>query len=175
MRETSMNRALELCATTLLATLPSTLAGCETKEGSWDLKDTEGRTFEMTCPEGRCAIARTSGEAPKKKPAVTLFTKGRVLGACDVAEGGEPGNPSDCRALVCTSDLDCPPLNGEVSGHCVNELCIDPANDLQPSDAVMMCLAGTGLGRSEARQVSRYAMALNCGRPCRVPKVCRQP
>jgi hypothetical protein len=39
----------------------------------------------------------------------------------------------------------------------------------------MLCLAGTGLGRETPAQVERYALALNCGNPCRIPTPCAQP
>jgi hypothetical protein len=38
----------------------------------------------------------------------------------------------------------------------------------------MLCLAGTGLGHAEAKQVERYALGLNCGAPCVVPKPCER-
>jgi hypothetical protein len=39
----------------------------------------------------------------------------------------------------------------------------------------MLCLAGTGKPGNTPLQVQRYAMALNCGSPCKVPAPCRQP
>jgi hypothetical protein len=39
----------------------------------------------------------------------------------------------------------------------------------------MLCLAGSGLGSEQARQVERYALGMNCGAPCKVPAPCRQP
>lgn len=53
-------------------------------------------------------------------------------------------------------------------------LCIEPTHDIASADAVMLCLAGTGLGHDQARQVERYALGLNCGTPCSVPKPCER-
>lgn len=140
------------------------------------LKDTEGRTFEAECDRnGTCKLKQVNGvEAPADKPALALSADARLVGICNVAEGGTPA-AGDCRALECASDSDCPPALGEKDGTCVNQLCIAPTGEQGVSDAVMMCLAGTGLGRTKPNQVGLYAMALNCGNPCVVPKPCRQP
>lgn len=142
------------------------------------LTDTEGRTFAAECDrEGSCKLKQISGEdAPSGKPALALSATGRLLGMCNVsAEGAAPEGPADCRALECESDADCPPSHGQKDGSCLNELCIVPTLEPSVSDAVMMCLAGTGLGRNKPNQVGLFAMALNCGSPCVVPKPCRQP
>jgi len=76
---------------------------------------------------------------------------------------------------VCSGDANCPPAHGSKDGHCVNGLCVEPSGELNTDDAVMLCLAGTGLGKDSPEQVSRFAMALNCGSPCKIPAVCRQP
>ena len=39
----------------------------------------------------------------------------------------------------------------------------------------MLCLSGTGLGRETPRQIERYALALNCGKPCPCPRLVRSP
>jgi hypothetical protein len=39
----------------------------------------------------------------------------------------------------------------------------------------MLCLSGTGLGRETPAQIERYALALNCGSPCKIPAPCAQP
>jgi hypothetical protein len=57
----------------------------------------------------------------------------------------------------------------------VNGLCTEPSQPLGVTDAVMLCLAGTGTGHGSAQQAERFAMALNCGEPCRIPSPCRQP
>ena len=140
------------------------------------LKDTEGRTFEAECDRnGICKLKQVSGEeAPADKPQLTLSAEARLVGVCNVAEGGTPA-PGDCRARECNGDADCPPAMGEKDGTCVNHLCISPTGEQGVPDAVMMCLASTGLGRTKPKQVGLYAMALNCGSPCVVPKPCRQP
>lgn len=141
------------------------------------LTDTEGRTFSAECDrEGRCKLGRKSGEpASADKSDIILHSPGLVIAICDVAPGAEPGPAADCRALTCKTDADCPPSHGIRDGTCANELCIEPSHEVTVDDAVMLCLAGTGLGRSAPNQVDRYAMALNCGTPCRIPAPCRQP
>jgi hypothetical protein len=141
------------------------------------LTDTEGRTFTASCDrEGRCKLERKSSQSPSPdKSELALHAPGRVVGICDVAEGAQPSADSDCRPLTCKADADCPPARGLDHGTCSNALCIEPSGSVNVSDAVMLCLAGTGLGRSAPNQVDRYAMALNCGTPCRVPAPCRQP
>ncbi len=142
------------------------------------LSDTEGRKFSAECDrDGECKLKQVSGEEPPSaKPALKLSATGRLLGVCNVAgEDKAPESPADCRALQCDSDADCPPSHGQPDGSCVNQLCIAPTLEPSVSDAVMMCLAGTGLGRNKPAQIGLFAMALNCGSPCVVPKPCRQP
>jgi hypothetical protein len=141
------------------------------------LKDTENRTFSAECDrEGVCKLARQSGDpVSPDKAELAIHSPGLIVAMCDVAPGGTPGAASDCRALTCKEDSDCPPSHGIKDGTCVNDLCIEPSQSVGVDDAVMLCLAGTGLGRSAPGQVDRYAMALNCGTPCRVPAPCRQP
>lgn len=168
-------------ALTIRALTPSALAafilcslGCENSSGV-ALVDTEGRRFKLSCEQSPCELLRISGKSSSPdKPKLTLQTSGRVVGICDVAPDAEP-EPGDCRALICQADKDCPPLQGLEQGSCVNQLCVSPENELGSADAVLLCLAGTGLGRNAPKQVERYAMAMNCGRPCRVPAPCRQP
>ena len=100
---------------------------------------------------------------------------GRLVGICDVVPGRAPDGPADCRALVCQDDSDCTTAHGLKNGQCLNALCSEPAQALAAPDSVMLCLAGSGLGNQEARQVERYALGLNCGNPCKVPAPCRQP
>lgn len=140
------------------------------------LKDTEGRAFEAECDRnGTCKLKQVSGpDAPADKPTLALSSEARLVGICNTSEGGTPA-PGDCRAIECATDADCPPALGEKDGTCVNHLCISPTGEQGVPDAVMMCLAGTGLGRTKPNQVGLYAMALNCGTPCVVPKPCRQP
>jgi hypothetical protein len=106
---------------------------------------------------------------------LVLRSPGRLVGICTAAAGAEPQSPAHCRAIVCTADSACPPAEGMDRGQCVNGLCTEPAHPIGVADAVMLCLAETGIGRETPRQVERYAMALNCGTPCRIPSPCRQP
>lgn len=145
-------------------------------EGLRRLRDTEGRTFEASCPKGEpCRIRQKSGPRRTDKPQQTLHVGSRLVGVCDVTEGAPPAGPFDCRPLSCDSDTECPPLHGMKDGQCLNRRCADSAEPLGVSDSVMLCLAGTGLGREKPQQVERYALALNCGSPCTVPAPCQQP
>ena len=153
------------------------LGGCDRNRRELRLTDTEGRTFKATCEgsEAGCAYARISAPSVSKEQSeVRVESSGRLVGVCDAAPG-KPAEAGHCRALVCTSDADCPLLDGLASGHCLNGLCISPEKPLNASDAVLLCLAGTGLGRNAPSQVARFAMALNCGKPCKIPSPCRQP
>lgn len=140
------------------------------------LRDTEGRVFSATCDrEQKCQIVQKSG--PKRtdaKTAQALSNEGRLIGLCDVVPDGAPESPSDCRALRCQDDDDCPPAHGMKDGQCLEGYCSDAAKEFAPADAVMLCLSGTGLGREQPRQVERYALALNCGSPCTLPAPCRR-
>jgi hypothetical protein len=161
-----------LTLSTVLALFAS--VGCQ-KSGPRLLHDTEGRSFEATCPaDGPCKLQQKSGPRRAEKPAQTLLLKGRLVGICDVNEGAAPDGPFDCRPLSCESDSDCPPLHDMKNGQCVHQRCSDPGEALSAQDAIMLCLAGTGLGRQSAAQIERYALALNCGTPCRVPAPCQQ-
>ena len=141
------------------------------------LVDTERRHFLAKCQRsGECVLSQTSGEKrPGDKTALAFTRLGRLVGICDVVAGRAPDSPADCRALVCQTDADCPPGHGLKDGQCLNALCTDPAQALSPEDSVMLCLAGSGLGNEQARQIERYALGLNCGTPCKVPSPCRQP
>lgn len=151
------------------------LLGCDDKRGPSVLTDTEGRRFAMSCEESDCSYTRSSGKPVSiEKTGIELQLSGRVVGICDVAPTGAAA-PGDCRALVCKTDRDCPPMHGLDAGHCVNDLCTSPDKALGAEDAVLLCLAGTGLGLNAPKQVERYALAMNCGQPCVVPAPCRQP
>jgi hypothetical protein len=150
---------------------------CDPSTTKLQFSDTEQRRFEVSCNKGKedCSYRRVTGRAVSEdKQEVELSTAGRVVGVCDVSASNGP-LPGDCRAIVCKADEHCPPLHRLETGHCLNGLCISPENDLSPSDAVMLCLAGSGLGRNAPKQVARYAMGLNCGKPCKIPTLCRQP
>ena len=151
------------------------LAACN-KNGPRLLRDSEGRTFEATCTDkGPCKFSQKSGPQRVEKRTQTLMIGSRLVGLCDVKEGEPPENPSDCRPLSCASDQDCPPLHGMKDGQCLNKRCSDPAEAISVQDSIMLCLAGTGLGRETPEQVERYAMAINCGSPCKIPAPCAQP
>lgn len=140
------------------------------------LRDTEGRTFEASCPKGgACTVSQKSGPKRPGMPTLTLHTASRLVGVCDALEGQAPQGPFDCRPLGCDSDRDCPPLHEMKEGQCLNHRCSDPAQAIDVRDSVMLCLAGTGLGRETPAQIERYALALNCGTPCTVPAPCQQP
>ena len=142
------------------------------------LLDTEGREFLAKCRRsGECAITQLSGlKRSDGKNSLLLSQTGRLIGICDVADGQTSADtPTDCRALVCQTDTDCPPSHGLKDGQCLNALCTDPAQPLVSQDSIMLCLAGAGLGRDQPRQIERYALGLNCGTPCKVPAPCRQP
>jgi len=153
----------------------SALFACQ-NAGPRKLRDTEGRTFEADCPkDGPCRITQKSGQRRAGRPEQALLVGSRLVGVCDVKSGAAPEAPFDCRPLSCDSDAECPALHGMKDGQCLNHHCGDAAESLGVQDAVILCLAGTGLGRDSAEQIERYALALNCGTPCTVPKPCQQP
>jgi hypothetical protein len=142
------------------------------------LRDTENRALSARCDRDQhCTLEQTAGPTVGEQAnALVLRSVGALVGVCNTApSASEPGSPSDCRPLVCQTDADCPPSHGAKDGSCVNSLCREPSNPLTVDDAVMLCLAGTGLGKDLPDQVARYAMALNCGQPCKIPTPCRQP
>lgn len=153
----------------------SVLFGCQ-HGGPRQLKDSEGRVFEATCPkEGPCTFVQKSGPRRAEHPAQTLLVGSRLVGICDVKPDAAPAGPFECRPLSCETDAECPPLHGMKDGQCLNHHCGDAAEPIGVPDAIMLCLAGTGLGRSTPKQIERYALALNCGSPCTVPAPCQQP
>jgi hypothetical protein len=149
-------------------------AGCKQK-GPLHLHDSEAREFEANCGGAACTLKQSSGAKADGKPEAVLRMPGRLIGVCDVVPGAEPQSPADCRPLTCAEDDSCPPPQGLARGQCVNGLCTEPSHPIGVADAVMLCLAGTGIGHDSAKQAERYAMALNCGEPCRIPSPCRQP
>lgn len=140
-------------------------------------RDTEGRGFELRCaPDASCKLTQTSGPSRSGRT-LRLAPPGRVLAVCEVTDDADetPPPPEDCRALVCETERDCPPLPSGGTPQCVKGLCSDLLRPLTVRDAVMLCLAGMGLGRDGDAQMERYALGLHCGQPCRVPTQCRQP
>lgn len=148
------------------------VSSCKTKP-ELVVSDSEGRRFAVSCQaeERSCALTQTQGpKAEATRPA--LEASGHVVGVCD-RSGDSPPHPADCRPLVCERDADCPPIHGPASGSCIDRRCVDPAQPLVSNDAVMLCLAGLGLGHATRAQVERYALGLNCGTPCVVPAPCQ--
>jgi len=149
--------------------------GCQSS-GPRTLRDSEGRTFLATCKDAApCKLEQKSGPKRAEKPAQSLLLGSRLVGICDVKESEASQGPFDCRPLSCREDQECPPLHGMKDGHCIHGHCSDPAEALGVQDAIMLCLAGTGLGRETPSQIERYALALNCGSPCQIPAPCQQP
>jgi hypothetical protein len=149
-------------------------SGCQ-KPKTLTLKDTEGRAIAAKCDrDGKCELTLRSGEhESKEKTGLALYNPGNLIGICDVVTGKPPESPSDCRPLVCSTDGECPPKHELDHGTCINGLCREPAVEkISVEDSVMLCLAGTGLGTTHP---DRMALGLNCGSPCRVPSICRQP
>src|SRR5437763_1553361 len=78
---------LSTVATVLLA------FGCQ-KRGPRLLKDTEGRSFEASCPEsGPCKFAQKAGRQRAEKPSQALMTGSRLVGICDVRADETPHSP----------------------------------------------------------------------------------
>ncbi len=141
------------------------------------LHDTEGRQLLAKCTAQGCELRQQGGpEWPEPETELRLQPTGLLLAVCNAAAGAAEANDSRwCRALECEDDRQCPPELGAPTGHCISGLCVDPTGELGPDDAVVLCLAGTGVGTGSATQVEAHAMGLNCGTPCVVPKTCRQP
>ena len=151
------------------------------------IKDTEGRSFLARCGADRtCTLTANSGPSDKLEVdgrphevsagrGYKFRATGRVVGICGpIAAGAEPA-ASDCRPVVCETDGDCPASEGLRVGVCINRNCTEPSHTINSDDAVMLCLAETGIFPRTALQIERFALGLNCGTPCRVPKPCRQP
>jgi hypothetical protein len=154
-----------LRSSVLLPLAALALFGCRDKVER-TLRDSEGREARASCDDsGEC---RLLGEDGAERRDLFVRRRSRAIGLCS----GEAD--FECRALVCTADAECPSLGSRSEGSCVNGLCIEPANEIGRDDAVMLCLFGTGPGKSSPVQVDRYALAVNCGSPCQVPRVCRQ-
>lgn len=141
------------------------------------VKDSEGRAFVVKCGDAQapCTLSPAlEGKYPDGTHPV-LQGEGRLLGVCDAVGEDAQVHPADCRPLLCEENADCPPSHGPGTGACIDKLCVDASHPIVASDAVMLCLAGTGVGHATPRQVERYALGLNCGTPCVVPSPCRQP
>lgn len=163
-----MRRLTASVAVALFATL-----GCA-RGTERTLTDTEGRQVKARCePDRDCKLTLVKGEHVPDKTGFAIHTPGHLVGLCNVGASGKPDAPSDCRPIVCSADTECPPAHGLRDGTCINGLCIAPETEqVTVEDAVMLCLSGTGLGTTKP---DKLAMGLNCGSPCRIPAVCRQP
>ncbi len=162
----------QLCVAIALA---CAISGCR-RVSERTLTDTEGRTFTAKCDrQGKCDLARKKADSvASDKSGVVLHAPGRFVSVCD-ASSAAPAEITDCRILVCGKDDECPPKHGLPDGACVNGLCTEPANAVGQEDAILLCMSGTGLGRSSPAQADRYALAKNCGTPCIIPTPCRKP
>ena len=143
--------------------------GCQ-RDGSFEMKDTEGRVFALTCTENTgCSVAAPMGPGTKTGPGLTLRTDGRLLGVCE-----RDGQPISCRPLLCEEETGCPTVDG-VARACERSLCSKPERALSQVDVVMLCMAGTGVGYNQALQRERYATALASGESQSLPAGCRKP
>ncbi len=150
------------------------VSGCS-KEKPRSLSDTEGRKVKALCKrEGGCKLKQVGGATHEGHSKLSLHRDSRHVGLCSVNGEAKP-TPADCRPLVCEKNADCPPAHGMKHGNCINQYCVEPTAELAVADSIMLCLAGTGFGKTDPKQVGLYAMALNCGEPCKVPAPCRQP
>ena len=158
--------------------------GCSKEIPRLAATDTEGRTFELKCTAAEmCEVSSSAQPKPSvpategAKAAFVVHKASRMYGICDVWMQGTSAaiNPADCRALTCVTDDNCPPARGMTHGTCANKFCIEPDGAMGSEDAVLLCLAGTGVPAGTTRQIERFALGSNCGTPCRVPAVCRQP
>ena len=157
--------------------VPVVVLGC-TRPTEFALTDTEGRQIVASCDQQlACRLTQKGGpREPAPKSELVVYAPGKVMSVCAVGPEQKPESPSDCRPLVCRADQDCPPAHGIAHGTCLKGLCVEPAVIAATvEDAVMLCLAGTGLGKSSQLQTERYALGVNCGSPCKVPTLCRQP
>ena len=149
------------------------VGGCRSKKTPIiRLHDTEGRQLLAKCDDRQCQLKQKGGPIwPGTATKLVVQQTGLVVALCNVApEADAPADPRFCRALECVDDRECPP-----PGFCINGLCVDPARDLTTDDAIVLCLAGKGLGHDAPPQVQAYALGLNCGSPCKVPRACRSP
>lgn len=145
------------------------VGGCQ-REGTFEMKDSEGRSFAVSCKvRGGCRVVASGNADSGTKPALTLRTDGRVLGVCE-----RDGSPATCRPFLCDSDEDCPAVDGVVRS-CSRAVCAEPERALSRTDVVMLCMAGTGVGYEQPLQRERYAAALASGESQSLPTGCRSP
>ncbi len=159
-----------ICA---IATIAVCALACSRTE-TIQLKDTEGRGFIAWLKESQ-VVRVTKNEPPNRDEQFTIERKGYLVAVCPGSATSAEVPIAQCRGLVCRADQECPPAHGLKQGTCINGLCIEPSNSIGPDDAIMLCLAGTGVGDSLPSQIERFALGLNCGEPCKVPTPCKQP
>jgi len=158
------------CTSQALVFAALTSLGLFACDRATQLRDTEGRVYRAICASGDCKLEQTAGTKPQSAAsAPTLDGDGRFVAVCDVAPGAA-ATPEDCRAVTCSSAADCPAALGVST--CETGFCVQPERPVTRRDAVILCLAGTGLGREKPVQMERYALALNCGQPCTIPAAC---
>ena len=156
-----------------IATIAVCASACSRTE-TIQLKDTEGRRFTARLKESQ-VVSVTMNEPPNRDEPFTIERKGYLVAVCPGSATSVDIPIAQCRGLVCRADQECPPAHGLKHGTCINGLCIEPSNSIGPDDAIMLCLAGTGVGDSLPSQIERFALGLNCGEPCKVPTPCKQP
>jgi hypothetical protein len=146
--------------------------------------DSEGRSFRaLREGEARGELLRVSGpDIAAELPGewFHVYAKwGRVIGVCDIEwrkleAGTRVGTPDPelCRAFLCSTDADCPPLEG---ASCSGRHCLRTHEQLDWDDYSMLCRAGTGLGATEPL-VGKEAFEASCAASeCRIPAGCPQP
>jgi len=162
----------------LAATFTALLCAFACKSASeLTIRDSERRVFRARCStDGACTLEQTAGPKwPSEAPVLALKTSGRIVGVCNGAEAKRVDSDMDCRALVCSTDADCPAPQRLDHGTCLGGLCTDVRHPMDVGDAVMLCLFGTGLGHDAPSQIERFAVAHQCGNPCEIPAPCKQP
>jgi len=158
-----------------LGALCVALLACD-DEPEVELRDTERRTFAAVCPEAEpCVLKQKSGPGWPGDEATRplLHSEGRLVTICSQPQGAQSVDARRCRAIECTRHRDCPPAHGQSQGACLDGLCSEPSGSFGQFDVVVLCLAGLGLGYDSPKQVENYALAVNCGNPCRLPRPCR--
>ena len=140
------------------------------------LRDSEGRKLGAACSKkDGCAIEQLEGgKWPGERQKIVVHQPERLQGVCNTKDGMVLSS-ADCRLLECSSDTDCPPVEGMENGSCVGGLCTVPMHETGPVDVVMLCMSGTGLGTDSPKQAERASLGLNCGSPCKLPEPCRKP
>lgn len=161
----------------ILALAAASAAGCGKKDPILRLRDSEGRKLLAKCGEEGCVLKQQGGPTwPAGQPALLLKRTGLLVAVCNAPDGAQDvTDVRACRPLECADDRECPPEPGAPKGHCINGLCEEPAGNLTADDAIVLCLAGKGLGTGSNEQVEAHALGLNCGSPCVVPRSCKQP